>query len=493
MKLFKYLVGASTLAALVGGCGRKEKEKDVYVTESAPTIVRSGGNIGFKAWDMQSEKSLDIQDAFDLSGAKPTKVEVVSTCFSGDKEFKGTSGFGGGEQIKVFRLVPRAALASSMNGDLACAFEVILFNEAGSRHIFKFSSSKITDSADAAVEIEISGNRVRRSDAAVALKSSELNGVLIRHSNIRPSTIQVLCADLSTSSQRFEKVADLSSFNYENITPLDGASSAIAVEKPIQNCRIGLFENNRLYEISARFQLTFIPKPLEISVNDSFYRDTTNADNFGDIYKAANENFLKFSEITVRNSSDSARFLSINTTYLEIIHQYYYMPADKSRVQYQYSDGGSKFDLQLPEGSLVKQDGPISYFRLAPGASATVLAYWKPTYQPVCRDKSPILSGDLPPDFEIPGKKPWQKQQTQYEYFSMSVSQVNLGYKVQFREQLHINELDANGSTYISTPVTVGRPVFAPYTPSPPETMNDFDALKNGKLAKDCYLGKWEI
>jgi hypothetical protein len=233
-----FVVLASGLVA--GGCSKEEKSFDVFVAPE-PKVVRSSGVVSVSDWDKDNFRALDLHDGFDLTESKAAFAKLISRCDRADFHLKNEVTFQNPKLIKVFQILPQEFLVADYSkAPLKCTITIALSNSIGSRYIFDLKSIPILDNA----------NTDGVGEGEVTIEDSEV----IRYYPVSDGLVVGICTDLTTNPVIFRQISEMKFVDFNNPIMRDNRTDTIRFEKPVQYCRIGIFQNDQLVAISHKFR-----------------------------------------------------------------------------------------------------------------------------------------------------------------------------------------------------------------------------------------------
>lgn len=262
------LVSVSGLLVLMAGlasCSRdQEKVRDSYKAPP-PVIVTGKGNQGFLQWERESDKTLDLQDAFDISAGNPARTEVHARCMRDKASFSAKFIVNGRRPVKILQVVPQDILFDDLaKSAVTCDWEVTLSNESGSRHILRLPTSPLSDRGNPEVTVENSANNER----IKLLQIMKTEGIKIRYRNSEPASAEIICRDVTFEPLPFEKVIELSRFDLRKPVYRPSRSEMHVLENPLQPCRIALSESGQLKALSSLMMIHVPRKPFEYQIKN---------------------------------------------------------------------------------------------------------------------------------------------------------------------------------------------------------------------------------
>jgi hypothetical protein len=287
----------------LASCSPDRAIKDSYKAPP-PVIVTGKGQQGFLQWERSSDKTLDLQDAFDVSAGNPARTEVLAHCMRDKTSFTEKFSVDGRQSIKIFQVVPQDVLFENLeNSGVTCDWEVSLYNEIGSRHVIRLPGSPLSDLGEGGVLVESSGG----GESLKLVQILRTQGVKVRYRNSATASAEILCRDVNFEPLPFERVLDLSQFNWRHPLYRQGRGEADVTRNPLQSCRVAISEGGRLKQISRRLTLHIPRAPLEIHVAATFNpRPFTQIEHFLHPASAA--------EISIRNTTGTDRFIQVPRT-----------------------------------------------------------------------------------------------------------------------------------------------------------------------------------
>lgn len=468
---------------LLLGCGKKEKERDVF-NVTAPKIVRSDETLDFKAWDSGNEKTLDLQDALDVSAGSPSRTEVISRCVMGRENVLETFTLPGGGVIKIFKIIPREMIARRLSGDSTCAFEISVYNGAGSRHVFMFSSSVITDSRTNQVEMQIGLDKFRETTDNVTLNYQNFAGVWIRYQNSRPAEAQLLCKDVNFERLRFDQDADLARFDLTATKPLGERESGVLASRPLQTCRAAIFENGLMVGVGPLFQLSMFQSDFHIALTDTHYRNLGDPSNYNQLVDAANQGQARqYSSFTLTNPSEGARRIRIPKGPLQTAHTFYYQVVDPL-VRTTIVNQTATLEVFSDGKSIIDDNGGAWVVTLPPGGAINLNVWVWPLRQPNCTITTPV--------FESIGAggifKGLGKIEVGERVIGLEAAKVNVGFREEVTQPLVVDEILEDGSIFSQFQVNLGQPLVVSQYGRPPEDAAAFQTYADtgGGFFKGC-------
>ena len=240
----------SVLTAGLVSCAKDEKTRDVF--HAPPPVINNKGSHDLKTWDRRRDKSLDLQDSFDVSAGQPAKLQVTARCLQGQRSYVEEFSIDPRAPIKIFQVLPSDLLtADLMKMKYDCGFELVLMNQVGSKHIYQISPVPISDEQGGAIKIELAGG-----DAKVERFSArKLEGLRARLDD--QGETEIFCADITMMKLPFTRVIDLGSFDFSKPNLKLGRPENTLQDSPLQACRILLRKNSGLQQLSDRVLVQF--------------------------------------------------------------------------------------------------------------------------------------------------------------------------------------------------------------------------------------------
>ena len=303
------------LSAGLSGCGPKAKEKDVYQVPG-PKIIKGGQTVDYKAWDSlgSAGRTMDLNDAFDISEGSPVKAEVVSHCFQNQRDISQTFSFPGSASLKIFALLPDEVLPLAFSSEIQCSFELAVYNEIGSRHIFFIPSVIVQDVGPQQVSLLVNSVKIdKTSDTAlVAMEAGQVTQVL--YSNSGKSTADLFCTDVTFKSVDFVQVSNLSRFDVNQAKPRTGRPVDILRINSVQQCRVSISDDARRVAVSPSFQLAFPVTSLQPQIESLPYRTGTKKDFLAVSPSYGTNKSFTFSTLRMSNTGKGLRRVRIPKT-----------------------------------------------------------------------------------------------------------------------------------------------------------------------------------
>lgn len=295
-------IGLFVLTAGLASCSKEqEKAKDTYRVPP-PVIVTGKGNQGLLLWERESDKTLDLQDAFDVSAGNPARTEVTARCMREKASLSARFTVNGRRPVRILQVVPREILFDDLaKSAVTCDWEVILSNELGSKHVIRLPTAPISDRGNPEVLVENSGN----TDKIRTLQVMKTEGIKIRHRNSEPASAEILCRDVSFDPLPFEKVIELSRFDLRRPIYRPGRTDSHIEQTPLQSCRILISEGGQLRSFSPLMMIHIPRKPLNVSVKNLIATNPYLNINY------LNQVSTPFVEVSIQNPSSTARVLQI--------------------------------------------------------------------------------------------------------------------------------------------------------------------------------------
>ena len=242
------------LSAGLISCADKDRVVRDDFNASAPVIVTEEGSQDLKVFESRSGKTLALQSAIDVSAARASKLRVSAHCRVKGRVATGVFDFQEPTLVKIFQLIPAEFLTTDLEKEVTeCQYELALFNQIGSKHIYAVGLATIKDSATHGVRLEKSAN-----SQPINHKNPILHeGLRARFRNEGSARAQVVCKDVSFPDLPFEQLIELSNFDYGTIQT---KPNAISAPEPVQSCRIFVRQNSALIQISPVF-MVYLPQP----------------------------------------------------------------------------------------------------------------------------------------------------------------------------------------------------------------------------------------
>lgn len=242
----------------------KDDTKITRDTFKAPSpVINNKGSQDLKTWDRRSDKSLDLQDSFDVSAGGPAKLEVTARCRRDQQSYNEKFSFVPRAPIKIFQVLPPDLLTHDISTEkIDCAFELVLSNEVGSKHIYQISNAPVTDETGAGVALEKNGT----DEKVERIHTQKLEGLRIRFRNAGPAAAQVFCQDMTLPDMPFEQVLELIHFNFAKPEIKPRLYADILIEHPRQPCRILIRQAGQIVQISSRFTAQLPQPPMTAAV-----------------------------------------------------------------------------------------------------------------------------------------------------------------------------------------------------------------------------------
>jgi hypothetical protein len=274
------------LSAGLVSCAKDEKTRDVF--HAPAPVIHSKSTEELKSWDRRSDKSLDLQDSFDVSAGNPARLEVVSRCRRGQQSYYESFSFTPRAPVKIFQVLPAELLTAAIE-NVDCGFELTLFNDVGSKHIYQINQVPVTDESAAGVTLEKSGS----DEKITKIHARKLEGLRARYRNSGPAAAEVLCEESALPALPFEQVIDLIHFEFSKLSG-----------KAFRACRILVRQAGRIGQISPRFLVQIPQAPMIVTAE-------TVAPNDGQLEYLQAGAPLTVARIAVSNPAAEERFLMI--------------------------------------------------------------------------------------------------------------------------------------------------------------------------------------
>ncbi len=260
--MFKQFIGTAgaVLVLIIGlvSCSPENKKRDVY-SPPPPVIRMASGVQSMREFDADSRRQADLRDTVDLTAAAPTRVIVSSTCRVGNSSSHSQTDLSRARDFEFAQVLPEGALLEELTTTPAdCSFELNLYNEAGSNHIFHIDAIPIYEKAEPGVHL---ANEASTVPAPPMLHLTPLlEGVRFRFNNLGPALSQVACTDMVLPELSFNQVAELANVNLNAAKLRSGRSIEILQENPRQVCRVVISAQGIRMAVSPRFTLQ-LPRP----------------------------------------------------------------------------------------------------------------------------------------------------------------------------------------------------------------------------------------
>jgi hypothetical protein len=357
-------------------CAKDEKTRDVF--RAPPPVIHSKSTEELKAWDRRSDKSLDLQDSFDVSAGNPAKLEVVSRCRRGQQSYYETFSLAPRAPVKIFQVMPSGLLTAAIE-NVDCNFELTLFNEVGSKHIYQIASVPVTDESAPGVTLEKSGS----DEKITRMNARKLDGLRARYRNSGPAAAQLVCEETSLPDQPFEQVMELAHFDFSK-----------PVGKPLQACRVLVRQSGRIQQISSRFMMQFPQPPMAVAVQ-------TIAPDKQERALLLTGVPLNAALITLKNpDSTGSRFLRVKKAGESSSVQIYYPGqtgnVNAMRPSYLADYGNRKWSYAVPQaGPGVEDKGDHFRVTVPAGKTAAFFLQIRPAGRMVCDRGLVNISTDL--------------------------------------------------------------------------------------------------
>lgn len=245
----------SVLTAGLVSCAKDEKARDVF--RAPPPVINNKGSQDLKTWDRRSDKSLDLQDSFDVSAGQPLKLQVTSRCRLDQRSYIEEFSLNPHAPIKIFQVLPTDLLTADLkNLKYDCGFELVLINGVGSRHIYQIPTVPILDEQRTGIKIERAGH----DEQVERISTRMLESLRARFDD--QGEAEILCTDVKLTKLPFTRVIDLGSFDFSKPKLKADRPEFILQDRPLQACRILLRKNEALKQVSDRILIQFPQNPL---------------------------------------------------------------------------------------------------------------------------------------------------------------------------------------------------------------------------------------
>jgi hypothetical protein len=228
---------------------------------SPPKIIRAGeseAKADLKQFDSDKNREFDLRDLIDASSGNPTMVKTRSRCRTGQREWE-VSRVSRSSKFRILQIIPTELLLQELETvPFVCHFEIAVFNDIGSTHIFQLADVRLHDRHGN--EIQITTYADEPAPEPLFLNSSNAQGFKVTFPYGEPVTGQVMCEDLYYAPVRFQNNWELKDFN-ERRHLFRATSDAISIaSKSPQRCRI-LVSANEMPIATTPFFKVIIPKP----------------------------------------------------------------------------------------------------------------------------------------------------------------------------------------------------------------------------------------
>jgi hypothetical protein len=292
--------GLFVLAFGLASCSQDQTTKDSYKAPP-PLIVTGKGQQGLLQWERSSDKTLDLQDAFDVSAGHPARTEVLARCMRDKTSFSEKFSVNGQQPIKIFQVVPHDVLFEDLNkAAITCDWEVSLFNETGSRHVIRLPTSPLADCGKSEVILENTANN----DKIKLVQILKTSGVKVRYRNSLAASAEIACRDVLFGALPFEKVLELSQIDLRRPIYRERRNEASVAQTPLQPCRILISEAGQVKQMSYLMTIHIPRRPLEIQLTKTFAPPIWARLNYF-------TNPIGIADIAIRNSTDVSRVVQI--------------------------------------------------------------------------------------------------------------------------------------------------------------------------------------
>ncbi|MBX3020790.1 MAG: hypothetical protein KF799_03875 [Bdellovibrionales bacterium] len=258
------LSGICMSAGLVS-CSPDNKTKVIKDSYQAkpPRIVKTDSSLQLSKENHVSLTDLDLRDAFDFSASAAAKVQINSNCRNDkDGPYTADTTFRGDKPLSVFRLVHEEILTKNLREEsTTCAFEVRLYNRAGSNHVYNFRNIRLQDENPTDIRVARDGEKEG------PLSIDNLEKVFVRLPNNNPLQASLQCEDLTFAAKEIRGGLPFSAFDLSNPVPADLRDTSAIFKRPTQKCRVVIRNNNEIEGLSSLLALRF---PLHPMVAESF-------------------------------------------------------------------------------------------------------------------------------------------------------------------------------------------------------------------------------
>lgn len=260
------------LLVLVSGlvsCAPDKDKKDDFRSSPPEIVYRAGSKLDLKTWDGIKDKSLDLQDAIRVSGGKV--AQISSRCRKGDGDFGFTVSLTVPKEVHILQLLPREILGTNFRETAVyCAFDIVMKNEAGSRHIFNLNLATIKDEHGATAEIYRDGSPLDLNRERLTLP--KLAGLKLRTQEPLRGEAAVYCEDARIPVFPFDVVTDFANANFAGAEVLPTRAANAIEARPLQLCRAAVLSDGLVQALTSPFHFQFPRAPLTVHPASLLFR-----------------------------------------------------------------------------------------------------------------------------------------------------------------------------------------------------------------------------
>jgi hypothetical protein len=187
----------------------------------------------------------------DFAASQPSRIAIHSQCRSDGENFFADFTFSRHDPIQIWQVLPESVLTLNLaKSPVECAFELNLFNGAGSNHVFALAAVPIVEERTPSASVTVENGQAE-AQALPRFRADQLQDIRLRFHNSAPAAAQVICEDLRLNVLPFEQVLDLAHFNF--------AAPALPPDhlrpKPLQLCRVVISEQGQKAALSQLLQI----------------------------------------------------------------------------------------------------------------------------------------------------------------------------------------------------------------------------------------------
>jgi len=296
------LLSATVLILGLASCAPDKKTNDVYHA-TPPFVHTNDTEVSLRDWDLQKSRQYDLQDIIDFKDSHPKKIDVKTECRTEDDRILAKFNFVNESEVAIWRMLPNEVLTANFNrSTYDCAFELNLFDEAGSNHVFNISPVEVLD--EKAAPAQIAHEATFNPKGLLKLSPQTEQDVRLRFPTTAPSSAQLICQGTQLPPLGFDQVLDLAHFQFP--------TNDILAAHPVQLCRALITQSGKRVAYSNLIQFAWAPPQVTVTDETTPFPQLTPT-NFDKMLIALRTAApLKVARWRVHNSEKITRYFRFN-------------------------------------------------------------------------------------------------------------------------------------------------------------------------------------